>query len=56
MSHRLKIKAPVLAIFIIASVVAMGFVLSNMQTNISLNTYRETMEQELEDLPGQRRG
>ncbi|HIS40136.1 MAG TPA: mechanosensitive ion channel [Candidatus Aphodovivens avistercoris] len=52
MSKQLKIKAGVIAAFVIASVVAMGLIVASMQDSLSLSNYTADIEREMEDLPG----
>ena len=52
MSKKLKIKAGVIVAFVIASVVAMGFIVASMQDSLSLSNYTADIEREMEDLPG----
>lgn len=52
MSKKLKIKAGILIAFVIASVVAMGFIVATMQDNLSIDNYTADIQQEMDDLPG----
>ena len=52
MSKKLKIKAGILAVFVAASVVAMGFIVASMQDGLSLSNYTDDIKREMEDLPG----
>ncbi len=52
MSRKLKIKAGILIAFVIASVVAMGFIVASMQDDLSMSNYTADIEREMEDLPG----
>lgn len=52
MSRMLKIKAGILAAFIVVCVVVMGFILSSMQSGIALDDYTESISKETEELPG----
>ncbi len=52
MSHRLKIKAAILAAFVAASVVAMGFILSTMQDGLSIEACEADIQREMDELPG----
>lgn len=51
MSKKLKIKAGILIAFVVASVVAMGFIVASMQDNLSIDNYTADIQQEMEDLP-----
>ena len=51
MSRNLKIKAAILAAFVIVSVVVMGFVVANMQDDISLKNYTADIQAEMDELP-----
>ena len=52
MSKHLKIKAAIIAAFVAASVIVMGFIVSSMQDDLSLSNYTADIQHEMDDLPG----
>ncbi len=51
MSRKLKIKATLLALFVVASVVAMGFIVAALQDDISVENYTVDIKSEMSELP-----